>query len=173
VQVTGIEGTEAVVTDLRVGGFIVLPNLPALRVTKTLDVISDPISGSTNPKQIPGSITRYRVSVANTGPGNVDASTLVIADLVPANAQLVVNGSSTVQFVDGSVPSGLAFNYASNVTFSNQPGGAPPYTYVPVANGDGVDPNVTAIRIAPTGAMAAAAGASQPSFDVEFRIRVR
>jgi uncharacterized repeat protein (TIGR01451 family) len=173
VQVTGIEGTEAVVTDLRVGGFIVLPNLPALRVTKTLDVISDPISGSTNPKQIPGSITRYRVTVTNTGPGTVDASTLAIADLVPANSELVVNGSSTVQFTDGSVPSGLTFNYATNAAFSSQPGGAPPYTYVPVANGNGVDPAVTGLRVAPTGAMAAAAGANQPSFTVEFRIRVR
>jgi uncharacterized repeat protein (TIGR01451 family) len=173
VRVTGVEGTEAVVTDLRVGGFVVLPNLPALRVTKTLDVLSDPISGSTNPKQIPGSITRYRVSVANTGPGSVDSSTLVIADVLPPNAELVVAGGPAVEFADGSVPSGLAFNYASNVTFSNQPGGAPPYTYTPVANGNGVDPNVTALRIAPTGAMAAAAGANQPSFSVEFRIRVR
>jgi uncharacterized repeat protein (TIGR01451 family) len=173
VQVTGVEGTEALVTDLRVGGFVVLPNLPALRVTKTVDPLSDPISGTTNPKQIPGSIQRYRVTVANTGAGAVDSSTLVIADVLPPNTELVVAGGPAVQFSDGSVPSGLAFNYAANVTFSNQAGGAPPYTYSPVANGNGVDPNVTAIRIAPTGAMAAASGAAQPSFNVEFRIRVR
>ncbi|HEY9181935.1 MAG TPA: hypothetical protein VIQ99_01970, partial [Gammaproteobacteria bacterium] len=172
-QVTGVEGTEGIVTHTRVGGFVVLPDLPALRVTKTVDVLSDPISGATNPKQIPGSIQRYRVTVANTGPGAVDASTLVIADLVPANAQLVVSGSSTVQFVDGSVPSGLTFNYASNAAFSNQPGGAAPYTYVPTANGDGVDPAVTGLRIAPAGSMAAASGGNQPSFSVEFRVRVR
>ena len=31
-QVTGVEGTEGTVTDTRVGGFIVTPNLPTLRV---------------------------------------------------------------------------------------------------------------------------------------------
>jgi hypothetical protein len=173
VQVTGVEGTEGVVTHTRVGGFVVLPNLPALRVTKTVDVLSDPVSGATNPKQIPGSIQRYRVTVANTGPGAVDASTLVIADLIPANSALAISGGSTVDFIDGPVASGLSFTYATNVGFSNQPGGGAPYDYVPVANGDGVDPGVTGLRIAPTGSMAGASGGNQPSFSVEFRTRVR
>ncbi|HUQ52844.1 MAG TPA: hypothetical protein VM692_11530, partial [Gammaproteobacteria bacterium] len=173
VQVTGVEGTEATVTDTRVGGFVVLPNLPALRVTKTVDVLSDPVNGAVNPRQIPGSVQRYRVAVANSGVGAVDASTLVIADIIPANAELVVSGGNAVQFFDGAVSSNLTFNYATHVTFSNQPGGAPPYTYVPVANGNGVDPAVTALRVAPSGAMAGASGANQPSFSVEFRVRVR
>ena len=118
---------------------------------------------------------RYRVTVTNTGAGTVDASTLVIADVVPANAELVVVGGPAiaVQFFDGTTPSGLTFAYATHVTFSSQPGGAPPYTYVPVPNGNGVDPNVTALRIAPSGAMAGAASGNNPSFSVEFRIRVR
>lgn len=174
-QVTGVEGTEGVVTHTRAEGFIVLPTLPALRVTKNVDVLLDPINGAVNPRQIPGSVQRYRVTVANTGVGAVDASTLVIADLVPANAELVVAGGpgDPVQFFDGTVPSGLTFAYATNVTFSSQPGGAPPYNYVPVANLSGVDPNVTALRIAPSGAMAGAASGNDPSFSVEFRIRVR
>ena len=172
-QITGVEGTEGTVTDTRVGGFVVLPNLPALRVTKTVDVLSDPVSGAVNPKQIPSSVQRYRVTVANTGVGAVDASTLVVADLVPANTELLVGGGPAVQFFDGFVPSGLTFNYATHVTFSNQPGGAPPYTYVPVANGNGVDPNVTALRIAPSGAMPGASSGNEPSFAVEFRVRVR
>jgi hypothetical protein len=173
VQVTGVEGTEATVTDLRVAGFVVLPNLPALRVTKTVDVVSDPVNGTTTPRQIPGSIQLYRVTIANTGPGAVDASTLVIADVLPANAELVVAGGPAVQFADGSVPSGLTFTYAANVGFSNQPGGAAPYSYTPAANGNGTDPAVTGVRIAPSGAMAAASGGNQPSFSVEFRVRVR
>ena len=56
-------------TDTRVGGFVVLPNMPALRVTKTVDVLSDPVNGAVNPRQIPGSLQRYRVTVANTGVG--------------------------------------------------------------------------------------------------------
>jgi uncharacterized repeat protein (TIGR01451 family) len=172
-RVTGVEGTEGVVTHQRAGGFVVLPDLPALRVTKTLDAISDPVNGSAGPLQIPGSITRYRVSVANSGPGTVDASTLVIADVLAAGAELVVAGGPAVQFTDGPVPSGLGFDFATDVTFSSQPGGGAPYNYTPVANGNGVDPAVTGLRIAPSGAMAAASGANEPSFSVEFRVRVR
>jgi uncharacterized repeat protein (TIGR01451 family) len=172
-QVTGVEGTEAVVTHVRVGGFVVLPNLPALRVQKIVDVLSDPVNGAVNPLQIPGSIQRYRVTITNTGLGTVDASTLVIADILAAGAELVVAGGDAVTFIDGPVSSGLGFNFATDVSFSNQPGGGAPYSYAPVANGNGVDPSVTGLRIAPTGAMAAAAGASQPSFSVEFRVRVR
>ena len=78
-----------------------------------------------------------------------------------------------MQFIDGTSPSGLTFNYATHVTFSNQPGGAPPYTYGPVANGNGVDPAVTALRVAPSGAMSGAVSGNEPSFSVEFRVRVR
>jgi hypothetical protein len=172
-QITGVEGTEGVVTHTRSGGFVVLPNMPALRVTKTVDVESDPVNGAASPHQIPGSIQRYRVTVANTGPGAVDSSTLVIADIVPQNVDLVVSGGPAVQFVDGAVASGLTFNYATNVAFSSQPGGAPPFNYTPTANGNGVDPNVTALRIAPSGALAGSLSAGQPSFSVEFRVRVR
>ena len=174
-QITAFEGTEGLVTDTRSGGFVLPPLLPALRVTKNVSVLSDPIHGAVNPFQIPGSLQRYRVTVTNTGVGSVDASTLVIADVVPANAELFVasGGGDPVQFVDGAIPSGLTFDYATHVTYSNQPGGAPPYSYVPTANGNGVDPNVTALRIAPGGAMSGAAGASQPSFTVEFSVRVR
>jgi uncharacterized repeat protein (TIGR01451 family) len=172
-SVTGVEGTEGLVTHTRVGGFVVLPTLPALRVTKNVDVLSDPVNGSANPRQIPGSVQRYRVHVTNTGVGTVDASTLVIADIVPANVELVVAGGDAVQFVDGSTPSGLTFAYAANVSFSNRPGGAPPYDYVPVPNANGVDPSVTALRVSPSGAMVGAASGNEPSFSVEFRVRVR
>ena len=174
-QITAVEGTEGLVTDTRSSGFVVPPLLPTLRVTKNVSVLSDPFHGAVNPFQIPGSLQRYRVTVTNTGVGSVDASTLVIADVVPANTALFVasGGGDPVQFVDGATPSGLTFNYATHVTYSNQPGGAPPYSYVPTANGNGVDPNVTAVRIAPGGAMSGAAGANQPSFTVEFSVRVR
>jgi uncharacterized repeat protein (TIGR01451 family) len=174
-QVVAVEGTEGIVTHTRTGGFVVPPLLPALRVTKSVQVLSDPVNGAVNPFQIPGSLQRYRVTVTNTGVGSVDASTLVIDDVVPANTDLFVSsgGGDPVQFFDGSTPSGLTFDYATQVTYSNQPGGVPPYSYVPTANGNGVDPSVTALRIAPSGAMPGAAGANEPSFSVEFRVRVR
>jgi uncharacterized repeat protein (TIGR01451 family) len=173
-RVTGVEGTEGVVTHTRTGGFTVVPRLPALRVQKTVAVLTDPVRGSTNPHQIPGSVQRYQIAVTNTGTGTVDASTLVIVDPVPAGAAMYVStaAGNPVQFIDGSVPSNLSFSYAANVSYSNLPGGAAPYSYVPVPDANGFDANVTAVRVAPTGTLAAAAGASQPSFAVEFRVRV-
>src|SRR6185295_19541501 len=105
-QVTAVEGTEGVVTHTRTGGFVVPPLMPSLRVTKNVDVLSDPIRGAVNPKQVPGSFQRYRVTVTNTGVGAVDASTLILSDIVPANAELYVStgGGNPVQFFDGSTP---------------------------------------------------------------------
>jgi uncharacterized repeat protein (TIGR01451 family) len=119
-------------------------------------------------------VQRYRITVTNTGPGTVDASTLVIVDPVPAGAQLYVatGGGNPVQFIDGPVASNLTFNYATNVTYSNQPGGGPPFSYLPVPNANGFDANVKGFRVAPSGTLAGASGASQPSFSVEFRVRV-
>ena len=173
-RVTGVEGTEGIVTHTRTAGFTVVQRLPALRVQKTVAVLTDPVRGSTNPHQIPGSVQRYQVAVTNTGTGTVDASTLVIVDPIPSGAAMYVStaAGTPVVFVDGSVASNLSFNYAANVSYSNQPGGVAPFTYVPVPDANGFDANVTAVRIGPTGTLAGASGASQPSFTVEFRVRV-
>jgi uncharacterized repeat protein (TIGR01451 family) len=147
---------------------------PVLLVQKTSEVLSDPVNNAVNPKRIPGSIQRYSVTVTNTGTGVVDASSLVITDVVPANTSMYVSTASgnPVEFINGAVVSGLTFNYATNVSYSNQVGGGAPFTYAPTADANGVDTRVTGVRIAPSGTMAAAAGASQPAFTIRFRVRV-
>jgi hypothetical protein len=98
----------------------------------------------------------------------------VITDPLPANTAVFVDTSSgdPIRFIDGAVASGLAFNYPSDVTFSNQPGGGPPYNYVPVPDVQGFDPAVTGFRINPTGVMNAAGGGGDPSFGVLILVRV-
>ena len=148
---------------------------PALRVQKASEVLSDPFNATTQPKRIPGSIVRYAVSVANSGTGFVDGASLVLTDPVPAGTSLFVStaGGPPVEFIDGAPASGLGFSYPANVTFSNQPGGGAPYTYVPVPDANGVDANVTGLRVAPTGAMSASGPGGSPSFTIRFRVRVR
>ena len=156
-------------------GMVFKPPRPTLTVRKTSEVLSDPVNGATNPKRIPGAVVRYSVNVVNGGRGTVDASTLAISDPVPARTDLYVGNVSgaAVEFVDGAVASGLAFSLATNVSYSNQPGGGAPFNYTPVPDAAGYDPAVTGLRIAPTGIMNAAAGASTPSFTVRFRTRIR
>ncbi len=172
-RVVADEGTEGTVSDDGVGSFVVQPLQPALRVQKTSEVLSDPLNGTTLPRRIPGSVQRYTITVTNTGPGPVDASSLVVTDGIPANTALFVGGASPVEFIDGAAPSGLLFNYATDVRFSNQPGGGAPYSYVPAPDAAGFDPAVTGLRIAPSGVLAPAAGASQPSFSLRFSVRVQ
>jgi uncharacterized repeat protein (TIGR01451 family) len=177
--------TNAVVTSYMLGTlaygdgvtcmFTNTPKYPTLAVQKTSAVLSDPINGVSNPKRIPGAVVRYAVTITNTGTGTVDSSSLVVTDPVPANTVLCVStvcGNPVVEFIDGTPASGLSFNVATNVSYSNIVGGGAPFTYTPTADAAGYDAAVTGVRIAPTGLMSAAGGGN-PSFTVRFRVRVK
>lgn len=145
-----------------------LANNAQLTVVKSSVVISDGVSTS-NPKAIPGAIVRYTITVTNTGNAAVDASSLVLTDVLPAN--FAYDASTPVSFTNGSTASGLnAFNASTMVTYSSQAGGGAPYTYAP---GTGYNSAVRGLRIAPTGTMAAATSAgAQPSFSVSYLGRI-
>jgi uncharacterized repeat protein (TIGR01451 family) len=156
---------------------------PSLVNVKSSAVLSDPYNGATSPKRIPGAAVRYDVTVTNTGPGTVNANTVYIVDAIPANTDLYVNdiagaGSGPVAFSNRAPTSALTYTFTSlasttdDVSFSNN-GGAT-YTYTPVPNGSGVDPNVTHLRINPKGTFAGdpVAGAPSPSCTASFRVRI-
>jgi uncharacterized repeat protein (TIGR01451 family) len=170
IRVTGFEGTEGTVTDLGVGNFQVVIPQPSLTVLKTSTILSDPVNNAINPKRIPNAVVRYEISVTNSGPGTVDAGTLVITDPIPADSILYVAGANPVVFVNGSPPSGLTLN-AAQVLYSSS-GATGPWTYTPVPDANGFDANVRAIRVAPAGTMNAAGGGN-PSFAIQFQVRIR
>lgn len=148
--------------------------IPILQVTKLQQVLSDPVNGTTSPLAIPGAVVQYTVGVTNQGIGTVDSDSLVVTDPLPANLALYVDtsGGDPISFTNGPTPSGLAYNYATDVTFSNQVGGGPPFNYTPVPDPDGFDPAITGYRVAPTGIMSAASGGNNPSFNVTLRVRI-
>ena len=170
-RVTGYEGVEGV-TDLGVGAFQVVIPQPSLTILKSSTVISDPVNSS-DPKRIPNAVVRYEITVTNSGPGTVDANTLVITDAIPSDTVMYVSTASgnPVVFTNGATASGLAFSYASDVSYSST-GASGPWTYTPVPDAQGFDPLVRAVRIRPTGLMNAAAGGNNPSFSIQFRARV-
>lgn len=170
IRVTANEGVEGV-TDLGVGSFVVAYPQPSITMLKSSVVLSDPTGGA-NPKRIPLAVVRYDVTITNSGPGTVDANTLVITDPIPTDAAMYVSTGSgnPVVFVNGATPSGLTFSYAANVTYSST-GASGPWTYTPVPDANGFDPAVRAVRIAPGGSMAAA-GSGNPSFAIQFRVRI-
>jgi uncharacterized repeat protein (TIGR01451 family) len=170
VQITGFEGVEGV-QDIGVGSFQVAIPRPTLTVVKTSSVLSDPVNLAVNPRRIPGAVVRYDVTVTNSGPGVVDAGTLVLTDAVPANSSLyVLAAGNPVAFINGATTSGLSFDYATHVTYSST-GPAGPWNYTPSPDAGGFDPAVRAVRIAPGGSMNAASGGN-PSFTLQFRVRI-
>jgi hypothetical protein len=148
------------------------PTKAILSTTKAWVVLSDPQNGTTNPKAIPGALIQYSITVTNSGPGTVDAGTIVAVDPLPTQIMAYVAGTP-ITFTNGPVASGLTYNYATNVTWTKAVGGNSAFTYTPVPDGQGFDTLVTGIRIAPGGAMAGATLTSQPSFTLTFTARVR
>ena len=67
----------------------------------------------------------------------------------------------------------MSFDYATDVAFSNTPGGGPPFSYSPVPDADGFDAQVTGVELRPRGIFPGAADpANPPAFSVNFRIRI-
>ena len=71
-----------------------LTESPTLDVVKTSTIVSDPISGTSNPKAIPDALVEYCISISN--PNNSNATGIAAADTIPANAT----------FISGSMRSG-------------------------------------------------------------------
>jgi trimeric autotransporter adhesin len=176
VRVTAREGVEGTITDQGIGGFTVTTPLPVISLEKQSTVISDPASGTVNPKRVPGAVVRYAITVRNSGPGSVDPGTLQLTDVVPADTELCVAlicASPTVEFVDGTPVSGLSFSPATHVSYSSNVGGGAPFSHVPSPDPNGFDGSITGLRVAPAGTFAAASVSGFPSFVIRFTVRIR
>ncbi|MEP0191273.1 MAG: DUF11 domain-containing protein [Erythrobacter sp.] len=138
---------------------------PNISVTKLSSVISDPVngtvgSGPSNPKAIPGAIVEYLITVANSGPGAADADTVEVIDSGPGDLKLCLIGAAggPVIYADPGNNSSLSYSFISlasatdDVAFSNDNGVT--FNYVPAADSDGCDPNVTDFRVNPDGTLA-------------------
>ncbi len=181
VSINAVEGTEGTVTDNGVSAFqIVL--FPSITLVKSVQTYSDPINGTTSPKAIPGSFMTYTILATNSGAGAVDNNTTVITDAIPANTELYVNdiggaGSGPALFVDGAPVSGLCYDYANpgacagdSLLFSHD--GGTSYVSTFTADANGCDTTVTHIKIT-LGGVFNGAGGGNPSFSLQFRVRVK
>lgn len=137
--------------------------LPRITVSKT----STPyLTSGSNRFAIPGADIIYTFSVANTGGSPVDASTVVLTDILPSNVTFYGGdvddaGPATgpFEFTPGS--SGLTLP-TSGIAYSNDGGAS--YGY---QAGTTYDPAVRALRLTPSGSFAA-----NSSFTIRFRARV-
>ena len=145
-----------------------------LSIAKTSTAYSDPFNGALNPKLIPGGFADYTLTVTAPAGTAPTAGSVIVTDIIPANLGLFVGtyapGPGPIAFGAGS--SGLTYSFTSlasttdDVSFSNN--GGVSWTYVPIADANGVDANVTHIRINPKGSMAPGS-----SFTINLRARVK
>lgn len=161
---------------------IAVANLPVLTHQKIVQVLSDPVNGTNNPKNIPGAVNLYTLTIQNTGSGT--ANSLTIADLISTNSELFTGNFSTATgvlspflFTNGTTVSGLTCNFVAIgdatdcVEFSNN--GGTSWGFTP--NG-AYDPAVTNIRFRLAGTMNPAATAGTPpypSFTLQFKTRIK
>lgn len=152
-------------------------------VAHSVSTISDPITGTTNAKSIPGARKRWNVNVADAGNARaVDADSVRVVVPVPAGTKLYVGdlgvaGSGPVSFANGTPSSGLSYAFTSlasggdDLAFSSDGGAS--FGYVPVADAQGADGNVTHVRVAPRGKPQCAAAPAQAGFTLQFDTFVR
>ncbi len=154
----------------------------ALTVSKTTSVVADGVS-TLNPKALPGASVDEAVLVVSPPANGLAAiGGVTVTDTIPAAVKLRVadlgaTGSGPVEFVDGAplglglLGSGLTFQFTSlasgsdSVDFSAD---GVTWTYVPVADASGCDPNVRAIRVRLSGSQAPGSG-----FRLRYRVVIR
>ena len=96
----------------------------ALTVTKVSKIISDPVSGTSNPKMIPGATVEYCITVSNAA-GGAAASNVALSDVLPttttylsgfgillngtaANGVCAADGTAGGAFANGTITGTLA-----------------------------------------------------------------
>jgi Surface adhesin CshA non-repetitive domain 2 len=146
-----------------------------MTLVKSSSIVSDPVSGTSNPKALPGAIVTYSLLASYSGTTRTSSNTVFLIDRVPS--QIAVGTSSAFTFIQGTPSSTLTYNAATDLRFSNQATApadfaacsAAPHNYSPSA---AYDPNVTFICLNPKGRMPASTG-TPSSFAITFRAEVK
>ncbi|MDP1027355.1 hypothetical protein Q5H91_09030 [Sphingomonas sp. KR1UV-12] len=151
-----------------------------LTITKTVTMVSDPL-GNLLPRSLPGSVADYRTRAENPTANLLKpVGDIVLLEELPANVDLRVAdlnaGKGPVEFSDGSLlGTGLAasgLTYAFTALASTTDGlefyNGTSWAYQPVADADGYDRNVRAIRV-----KLGATFATGTSFQLRYRVRIR
>ena len=135
--------------------------MPVVTVAKS----SAPINGTLGTFNLPGNDVTYTFTVTNTGGSPVDAGSIVLSDALPANVTFrntVLDAPSGLPFA--LVANGSGVTIASGSASYSRDGGVT-WTYTPAS---GYDPLATAVRVTPSGAMAA-----NSSFTISFVARIK
>ena len=128
-----------------------------ISVTKTATPLCDPFNNTTNPKEIPGGVVRWTITIANTG--GASASLTTIADTLNANTafdpDLIATTSVVCEFAAGGAGTpenavGRGFRVQNTVArpMLGSPGGTTLSSYfTTAADADGFDAVAAALTM--------------------------
>ena len=125
---------------------------------------------------LPGTDVIYTISATHVDGPSLDSETIFLADPIPPevifyNGDIDDDGPETNPATFSSTASGLSFDYATDIAFSNavaKPSTMSDCTYIPFA---GYDPNVRHVCIKPTGIFNSET--PDTSFEVSFRTQIK
>jgi uncharacterized repeat protein (TIGR01451 family) len=148
--------------------------IPTLTNVKSSTVYNP---SGTQPFVLPGSDLVYTIQVSNTGSAATDSNSVFVVDSLPSsleffNGDFDAAGPLTVPVVFSESGTGLTFNPATDLRYSNlapAPASFAACTYAPAS---GYDPLIRHICVNPKGPMASSSGTA-PQFSVQFRSRIK
>lgn len=149
-------------------------NPPNLKISKSSEVISDPVNLTNFPKRIPGSRVRYTITVSNTG-APVDTDSINITDPIPTGTNVLL-GAGDFSFQDGVNSSGLSFVYANStntsddVSFSNNNGTN--FLFQPALDANNSNTNITHFQLSPKGRLGCSNTGETTSFSLNYDVQV-
>jgi len=139
----------------------------AITVTKTVSVLCDPLNANVNPKNIPGALVRWTITVANDAAAGASATLTQVTDALNANSTFdpdLVASSATPAACEGASggagtpESANGSGFRMNVTGSSRSGF--PKFFTTANDADGADLNGTTVQINYGTAMPVDAGGS-------------
>lgn len=152
-----------------------------IAVSKSVTLVSDPL-GNLIPRSLPGSVADYRTLATNPLANlfkpvrNIQLVETLPDMVVLRVADLAGPGKGPVEFVDGSLlgtgllSSGLTYSYSASAPATDglEYWNGTTWAYQPVADADGYDRNVRAIRIT-----LGSTFATGSAFQLRYRVKIR
>jgi len=150
-----------------------------IAIALSSNIVGDQTGRGVSPAVTAGTIVDFSVAVTGPRERGTPATSLAISNKVPDNLSLYVgdlerSGNGPAAFSDHD--SGLEFSFAGlsspddSIEFSGD--GGKSFDYVPVADSEGFDANVTHIRFRPQGALQATTGQNE-RFSLRYRMKVK
>jgi len=151
-----------------------------ITMTHSVVVNNDPVNGTNLPKAIPGAQVLKIVDLVNEGKLSTDVGSFTLVQSIPSDLAMNVNnwsgmGPILIQQGSGLEQSGVGFTFttladtADGLAFSND--GGVSFNYIPVADAEGFDANITDFRLTFSGHFLPSL-TTQPTLQYQYLVRI-